>query len=212
MNNYGEKEINIFGFKWKLKNVILTLTVACAVLLILLLLDLYVTDISWYGVIIGTGFLVALMLGYAAENVLQKEWLSKKSVIAMFCLFAIAIVTIESLLTVSAIRASSDATFFDLLGIPLAFCIFAAFRGIALNIKSGNPFFEKAVIFLGSCTFGVYLLEDYSRNLLSFICDMLADKLTLIPACLIWLVCSYLLTVIVVAIIKKTPILRKIGV
>ena len=159
-----------------------------------------------------TETVTALMLGYAAENVLQKEWLSKKSVIAMFCLFAIAIVTIESLLTVSAIRASSDATFFDLLGIPLAFCIFAAFRGIALNIKSGNPFFEKAVIFLGSCTFGVYLLEDYSRNLLSFICDMLADKLTLIPACLIWLLCSYLLTVIVVAIIKKTPILRKIGV
>ena len=62
MDNFGDKKINIFGFKFKLKNFILTITVALAVLLVLLLVDMFVTDVSWYGVIIGTGFLVALVM------------------------------------------------------------------------------------------------------------------------------------------------------
>lgn len=61
MENYGDKIITIFGFKFKLKNILLTLIIACVVGIALLLIDMYVTKISWYGVIIGTGFLVALM-------------------------------------------------------------------------------------------------------------------------------------------------------
>lgn len=61
MDNYGDKIVSIFGFKFKLKNMLLTLIISCTVAIALVLLDLYVLDISWYGVIIGSAFLVALM-------------------------------------------------------------------------------------------------------------------------------------------------------
>jgi phosphatidylglycerol:prolipoprotein diacylglycerol transferase len=60
-NSYGDKLVSIFGFKFKVKNLILTFTMSCFVFLVLLLLDMYVTPISWYGVIIGVGFLVAIV-------------------------------------------------------------------------------------------------------------------------------------------------------
>ena len=59
--NYGDKIVSIFGFKFKVKNLLLTLIISCVVGIALLLIDMYITPISWYGVIIGTGFLVALM-------------------------------------------------------------------------------------------------------------------------------------------------------
>lgn len=63
MNNLGDKEINILGFKFKLKNFILTITVSVAVFLVLFLIDQFTkVDVSWYGVIIGVGFLVALVM------------------------------------------------------------------------------------------------------------------------------------------------------
>jgi len=61
MNTYGEKEISIFGFKFKLKNLILSATIYCVAMLLLVLIDMFITTISWYGVIIGTGFLIALV-------------------------------------------------------------------------------------------------------------------------------------------------------
>lgn len=62
MNSLGDKYINILGFKFKLKNFVLTITIAVAVYLVLFLIDMFWTDVSWYGVIIGTGFLVALVM------------------------------------------------------------------------------------------------------------------------------------------------------
>lgn len=63
MNTLGDKNINIFGFKFKLKNFLLTVIIALFVLLVLILLDTFeVMDVSWYGVIIGTGFLIALVM------------------------------------------------------------------------------------------------------------------------------------------------------
>lgn len=61
MDNYGDKIISIFGFKFKLKNLFLTLIISCAAALILILLDMYLLDISWYGVIIGVAFLIAIV-------------------------------------------------------------------------------------------------------------------------------------------------------
>lgn len=61
MNTYGDKEISIFGFKFKLKNMILSATIYCVAMLLLVLIDMMITPISWYGVIIGTGFLIALV-------------------------------------------------------------------------------------------------------------------------------------------------------
>ena len=58
-----DKEFKVFGFKFKWKNTLIAFAIMAAMLIVLLLLDMYVTHISWYGVIIGFAFLTALVLG-----------------------------------------------------------------------------------------------------------------------------------------------------
>ncbi len=57
-----KKEFSVFGFKFRWDKVLITLGVAAGFLAILLVVDMYITSVSWYGVIIGTGFVVALWL------------------------------------------------------------------------------------------------------------------------------------------------------
>ncbi len=57
-----KKEFSVFGFKFRWDKVLITLGIALAFLLVLILVDMFLTDVSWYGVIIGTGFVVALWL------------------------------------------------------------------------------------------------------------------------------------------------------
>lgn len=54
------ENFNLFGFKINTKNFLITMAVSAGALLLLLLLDALWLDISWYGVLIGTGFLLAI--------------------------------------------------------------------------------------------------------------------------------------------------------
>lgn len=55
-------DFTIWGFKINTRKFMLTLGISAAVLILLVVLDMFVIDISWYGVIIGVGFLVAIWL------------------------------------------------------------------------------------------------------------------------------------------------------
>ena len=60
-----KEHFNLFGFKIKTKSFLITTIIAAAVLLLLLGIDALWLDISWYGVIIGTGFLMAIAVATA---------------------------------------------------------------------------------------------------------------------------------------------------
>ena len=60
-----KENFNLFGFKINTKNFFITLAIASGVLLVLLLVDALWLNISWYGVIIGTGFLIAIAVACA---------------------------------------------------------------------------------------------------------------------------------------------------
>ena len=85
-----DKEFRVFGFKFKWKNTLITLGVAAAILIVLLLLDMYVISISWYGVIIGTAFLVALTLG--TQTVLERDMPSDYPYDLIWWIFPICII------------------------------------------------------------------------------------------------------------------------
>ena len=59
---YKKSNIKIFGFSWESKKFWLTLGITLGVLIALVALTLLGVDISWYGVMIGIGFLSALAL------------------------------------------------------------------------------------------------------------------------------------------------------
>lgn len=57
------KNFKVFGFEFNVRKFLITMACALMVFAVLLILDMYVTPISWYGVIMGTAFLVAIVLG-----------------------------------------------------------------------------------------------------------------------------------------------------
>ncbi len=55
-----QNSFNFLGFELDIKNSLIALAVAGGVFLILLFIDVAITRVSWYGVLIGTGFILAL--------------------------------------------------------------------------------------------------------------------------------------------------------
>lgn len=70
-----KKDFSVFGFRFRLDKLLITLAIALGLFAILLVVDMYITDVSWYGVIIGTGFVVALWIAtqLAGERNLPSE-------------------------------------------------------------------------------------------------------------------------------------------
>lgn len=62
LNDYKKSTIKFFGFSWDTKTFLITMGLSVGVLLILVALTLFGVNISWYGIMIGLGFLVALAI------------------------------------------------------------------------------------------------------------------------------------------------------
>lgn len=57
-----KEDFNFLGFKINTKKFLITLAVFCAVVIVLLLLDMFVISISWYGFLMGCAFLLAVVI------------------------------------------------------------------------------------------------------------------------------------------------------
>lgn len=62
LDDYKKSKVSFFGFSWNSKNFWITMSLALATILILVALTLFGVNVSWYGVMVGLGFLVALAL------------------------------------------------------------------------------------------------------------------------------------------------------
>lgn len=87
---FNKKEFKVFGFKFNLKYTIIGLCVAIALLAVLLIVDNFITKVSWYGVIIGSGFLVALFV--ALQMLPTKGYKSELAYDLLWWIFPFAIV------------------------------------------------------------------------------------------------------------------------
>lgn len=68
----------------------------------------------------------------------------------------------------------------------------------------------KVIAFLGSCVFGVYLLEGVLRVELQGIYHFLEPKIHVLPACFVWVLSVVFAGLAITWILKRIPILRKI--
>lgn len=71
LKEFEKSRVKIFGYEFNKKPFILTLAISICVLLLLVGLTLFGVEISWYGVLFGLGFLVALCL--AGQNCKLRE-------------------------------------------------------------------------------------------------------------------------------------------
>lgn len=152
-------------------------------------------------------------LGYYLEHVVSLSAYNKKNTV-------LAIVTmvgsvVFSYWLVARNRGTTGIVaeeYNAILSIPIAFCLFFIVKAIWINLVSPkkHELFDKWITVMGSCSFGIYLIEDYLRNGLSFIHDTIAPYITTLPACVVWLAVVLMVGVVIVSILKKLPILKEI--
>lgn len=152
------------------------------------------------------------ILGYYLEHVVSEDVYTKKNailaiVISVICVaFSYWMVTKDRLIT--GIIADWNNS---ILSILIAFCIFFVVKAIWGNTTENNDtILDKCIIMVGSCSFGIYLIEDYLRNGLSFICDNLSPYITTLPACVVWLMAVMGVGVLIVLVLKKVPGIKEI--
>ncbi len=151
------------------------------------------------------------VLGYVAEKIIPSKWLEKgRNLIGLLGLI-IMMVAIEYITTITIGNPVGDdkVEFTNMLVVPMAFCIMLLIRGISIKLDHCPQIIVRAILYAGGCTFGLYIIEDYVRQILSFIYDRLAPILTIIPACIIWILCSFLIGIMIAGFMKKIPWLGK---
>lgn len=72
------------------------------------------------------------------------------------------------------------------------------------------PAAEKIICTLGSCSFGVYLIEGYVKDYFGFIQQLLRNIMPNTLAALFYLLCIFLIGSAVTFILKKIPLIRKL--
>lgn len=60
--SFDKKQINVFGFKFDTKSFVIVSGIYLGAILLLLGLGMFGIDISWYGVMVGTAFLLAMVV------------------------------------------------------------------------------------------------------------------------------------------------------
>lgn len=89
---------------------------------------------------------------------------------------------------------------------PVTTCAFLIIKKINWL---ANEKMSRFLVQLGSYTFGLYLIEDYLRNLFGFIFDSLCNIITPILANAVWLSVVFIVGMILVGILKKIPLIKK---
>lgn len=89
-----------------------------------------------------------------------------------------------------------------------AIALFILIRFVFMRIDL-NQTLQKAIMYLGSCTFGIYLFERIYREETLFVFDLLAPYLPRFLACMIWVFAAFLFGLVVTAILKKIPVIKK---
>lgn len=77
-----------------------------------------------------------------------------------------------------------------------------------IKIKSDRS--QKIICAMGSCTFGVYLIEDVARNQVERIVPAIAPFFGKFWTGIVFTLLSVLLSMLVVFILKKLPVIRKL--
>ena len=153
------------------------------------------------------------ILGYYLEDVISEDMYTRKNTLWAVMIVVVSIVLSYWLVTKDRRTLGGVADeYSSVLSCFIAFCIFFIIKAIWGNAaeKRKNIVIDKSIIVIGSCSFGIYLIEDYLRNGLSIICDTIAPYTTILPACAVWLTAVIMLCVVIVSVLKKIPGLKEI--
>lgn len=152
-------------------------------------------------------------LGYYLENVISSSSYTKKNaILAMLIIVGSVAFSYWMVVREKGTTGVIADGYTGILSILIAFCVFFIIKAVwsGLAVEKDNACWKKWLTNIGSCAFGIYLIEDYLRNGLSFVYDIIAPYTTTLPACVVWLAVVMMAGVIIVSLLKKLPVLKDI--
>lgn len=150
-----------------------------------------------------------VLMGYYLENTVGEDECKKISYIKLILGVAISIcVTIVMVLTDKGMRGEYHENVLSIMTPVMAALIYIGIRKICIDYS--NMKFANILKFLGSCTFGVYLLEHIGQKVFIKMYLELCDRTFGVIACLIYVICILVFCFGVVGIVKKMKLLDKI--
>ncbi len=151
------------------------------------------------------------LIGFLLENKCTEKInsLSKRSFVILGSL-ALLGVCISALATYHEfLRTQSWSETWIVLFDPfLAAFFFIFFRFVGETI-SGNSRLSSLIYIASDSMFGIYLCENYFKKITKPVFYLMKSYIPTLFACIIWLICTMILGIIVISVIKKIPGVRK---
>ena len=153
--------------------------------------------------VICTDILFYPLLGHAIENIGLGEKLRKAAVPAIVGIVVLTVIGGEVYKSVNGVYSDMFVT---VSAFPLAMFTYIAVKGIKVeNEKAG-----RVLASLGSCVFGVYLIEDVTRNLFMFRLGWNFNVQLRFASALLFCLTTMVLSLAIIWVVKKIPLVNKL--
>ena len=165
---------------------------------------------SFYIPLLTVGSITFPMMGYFLEKNLEESAYKWKNTVALLLAGCVCIGVSCWVIdySYSFLGYFSEGYHSQFVTIP-AVAVFFACKFLFEKIKL-KPWAERTLIWLGSTTFGIYLMDRILRDKTAWIFDLLEVHMPTLLACIIWLVCIILIGACITTLFKKLPILKKL--
>lgn len=148
------------------------------------------------------------LIGYYLANVVEMEkfgiWV-KKRVTGPVLACVLAGITL-----LSHIYFKSSEQYTEIFHSVATWILAIAFFVLVKGIQFKSELWQKIIIAVGSCTFGVYLIEDVVRNQFVFLVPVLSGYIGEFFSCVVFVLVSVLAGTIAIYIVKKIPYVKKL--
>lgn len=152
-----------------------------------------------------------MFLGYFIEHKLQKSDFSLRNMTLALAGSAVGIFLSLWMVVKPNINGGEYATeMIPILSMFLACMIFYLLRGISFGFTDMNVRIEKLIMTIGSCVFGVYLIEDYLRAIVAWMYGRHGIYIDDVNSCVLSTTIVILVGIPIIYFLKKLPILKKL--
>lgn len=154
------------------------------------------------------------LLGYYLEQYMKESYYNKKTNIIVGLCMAVVVLFFIAMTQWRGLPYEEFTTYDK----GLYTCSFTMLLDVGIYYfvkyfdlrKQHSMKYDQMLHSMGESVFGIYLIEQPIREHLSFICDGLSSVIGRFPACIIWVICIFIVAYSIVAILRRIPVVRKL--
>lgn len=154
------------------------------------------------------------LLGYYMENYIEEDRYNNKTTVKVLLMMMLVLVFFVGMTNLRALPYESFTEYDN----GLYTCSFTMILDVGIYYlakrfymkKRRNQRLDRVIHSMGQCVFGIYLIERPVREHLAFVCDRLAPQIGQFPACIVWVLCIYVVAYMIVLLLRQIPGVRRL--